>query len=75
MRRDNQDIRLMSMKRGQLRAVLVDPSESTVRGRYLERVLEEFTELAATFNEGFLEVDAERDAEGEDGEKAASGHN
>jgi hypothetical protein len=64
MRRDNQDIRLMSMKRGELRAFLVDPSESTVRGRYLERVLQEFTELAATFNEGFSQTDAERDPEG-----------
>ena len=64
MRRDNQDIRLMSMTRGQLRAVLVDPSESTVRGRYLERILEEFTELAATFNAGFLEMDAAGGAEG-----------
>jgi hypothetical protein len=64
MRRDNQDIRFMSMKRGQLRAALVDPSESTVRGRYLERILEEFTELAATFNARFLEMDAAGGAEG-----------
>jgi hypothetical protein len=64
MRRDNQDIRFMSMKRGQLRAALVDPSESTVRGRYLERILEEFTELAAAFNARFLEMDAAGGAEG-----------
>ncbi len=63
MRRDNQDIRLMSMKRGQMRAVLVDSSESSVRGRYLERVLDEFTELAATFSEGFLQADAVGEAE------------
>jgi hypothetical protein len=64
MRRDNQDILLMLKKRGQMRAVLVDPSESTVRGRYLERILEEFMELTTAFNEGFLKADAERDAEG-----------
>jgi 2EXR family len=69
MRRDNQDIRLMSMKRGQLRPVLVDPSESAVRGRYLERVLEEFKELADTFNEGFLEANAAREAEDKGGRR------
>ena len=63
MRPDNRDVHLMSMKRGQLRAVLVDPSESTVRGRYLERVLDKFTDMAAAFNEGFQEVDAERGAD------------
>jgi hypothetical protein len=63
-RRDNQDIRLMSMKRGQLRAVLVEPSESTVRGRYLERILEEYTELCTMFNAVFLEMNALKGVKG-----------
>lgn len=69
VRQDRQDIRLMSMKKGQMRAILVDPSESTVRGRYLERVLEEFTELSTTFNEAFVKADVERRTEGRGGRK------
>lgn len=58
MRNDRQDIRSLTTERGRCRARLVEPGDGVVRGRYLERVMEEFVELAGVLNEGFREVES-----------------
>ena len=57
MREDKLDIRLLQAKRGQLRAVLCEPGQASVRGRYLERILEEYVELAEALNKELREME------------------
>jgi hypothetical protein len=58
---DLQDIRLLKGKRGKCRAELMEVEEGSVRGRYLERVLEEYVELVGKLNDGLRATDAKED--------------
>jgi hypothetical protein len=53
----NQDIRILPSQRGRYAARLIDPEEGVVRGRYLERMLEEFEDFCGMVSEGFGEVE------------------
>lgn len=57
MREDKLDIRLLQARRGRLGAVLCEPGQASVRGRYLERILEEYVELAEVLNKEFKEME------------------